>query len=174
MDRMSGSGVFARDADAIVSLSPLYVPENMRDRLAGAGAWRLEATLREFREPEPVNLLFKFPRFYRDETGFLARFEVEGRDQFAEINDAKKRLASRDQEDKVAWMRSALEECARDGVPATREAVLERMCQGRDDGDVTDTMLKNWTTGKAKWSPIRCKMEGGDWVLYDKMTIGLK
>lgn len=175
MDRMSGSGVFARDADAIVSLSPLYVPESMRDRLAGAGAWRLEATLREFREPDPVNLLFRFPRFYRDETGFLARFEVEGRDQFAEINDAKKRQASRDQDEKVEWMRSALAECEADGVPATREAVLERMCRGRDEGEITAGMLKGWTApSKAKWSPIRCRLEGDTWVLYDTMAVGLE
>lgn len=175
MDRMSGSGVFARDADAIVSLSPLYVPEGMRDRLAGASAWRLEATLREFREPDPVNLLFKFPRFYRDETGFLARFEVEGRDQFAEINDAKRRQASRDQEEKVEWMRAALDSCAADGVPATREAVLERMCRGRDEGEVTAGMLKGWTApSKAKWSPIRCRLEGDTWVLYDTMAAGLE
>lgn len=170
MDRMSGSGVFARDADAIVSLSPLYVPEGMRDRLAGAGAWRLEATLREFREPDPINLLFKFPRFYLDDTGFLARFDVEGMDRFAKINDAKKRQAARDQEDRVEWMRRAIAECEAEGIPPTRDAVLERMERGRDDGDVTATMLKNWTTGKAKWSPIRCRMDGDEWVLYDTMT----
>lgn len=61
MDRASGSGVFARDPDALLDLSPLVVPDEEKDTLAGATAWRLTATLREFKEPEPINIYFRYP-----------------------------------------------------------------------------------------------------------------
>jgi len=61
MDRASGSGVFARDPDALLDLSPLVVPDDEKDALAGATAWRLTATLREFKEPEPINIYFRYP-----------------------------------------------------------------------------------------------------------------
>ena len=61
MDRASGSGVFARDPDALLDLSPLVVPDEEKDTLDGATAWRLTATLREFKEPEPINIYFRYP-----------------------------------------------------------------------------------------------------------------
>lgn len=61
MDRASGSGVFARDPDALLDLSPLVVPDEEKDALDGATAWRLTATLREFKEPEPINIYFRYP-----------------------------------------------------------------------------------------------------------------
>lgn len=61
MDRASGSGVFARDPDALLDLSPLVVPDEEKNALAGATAWRLTATLREFKEPEPINIYFRYP-----------------------------------------------------------------------------------------------------------------
>lgn len=61
MDRASGSGVFARDPDALLDLSPLVVPDEEKDALDGATAWRLTATLREFKEPEPINIYFHYP-----------------------------------------------------------------------------------------------------------------
>ena len=61
MDRASGSGVFARDPDALLDLSPLVVPDEEKDALDGATAWRLSATLREFKEPEPINVYFRYP-----------------------------------------------------------------------------------------------------------------
>lgn len=61
MDRASGSGVFARDPDALLDLSPLVVPDEEKDVLDGATAWRLTATLREFKEPEPINIYFRYP-----------------------------------------------------------------------------------------------------------------
>ena len=74
----------------------------------------------------------------------------------------------------MVWMRAALAECEAEGVRATREAVLERMERSCDDGEITATKLKNWTTSKSKWSPIRCRLEGDTWVLYDTMTADLK
>lgn len=55
IDRSSGSGVFGRDPDAIGTLSELE-GEDVR-----GCAYLLEWTLREFRSPEPVELLWEWP-----------------------------------------------------------------------------------------------------------------
>lgn len=51
IDRASGSGVFARDADAIVTLSELEAPDG----------YRIEATLRGFKRPGPLSIRFEHP-----------------------------------------------------------------------------------------------------------------
>ncbi len=80
MDRASGSGVFARDPDALLDLSPLVVPDDEKDALDGATAWRLTATLREFKEPEPINVYFRYPihELAGDEAG---AWKVEGEEE---------------------------------------------------------------------------------------------
>lgn len=80
MDRASGSGVFARDPDALLDLSPLVVPDEEKDVLDGATAWRLTATLREFKEPEPINIYFRYP--IHELAGDEAReWKVEGEEE---------------------------------------------------------------------------------------------
>lgn len=80
MDRASGSGVFARDPDALLDLSPLVVPDEEKDALDGATAWRLTATLREFKEPEPINVYFRYP--IHELAGDEARaWKVEGEEE---------------------------------------------------------------------------------------------
>lgn len=80
MDRASGSGVFARDPDALLDLSPLVVPDEEKGALDGATAWRLSATLREFKEPEPINIYFRYP--IHEVAGDEARaWKVEGEEE---------------------------------------------------------------------------------------------
>lgn len=91
MDRASGSGVFARDPDALLDLSPLVVPDEEKDALDGATAWRLSATLREFKEPEPINVYFRYP--VHELAGDEARaWKVEGEE------DPYKRLTPKERE----------------------------------------------------------------------------
>lgn len=59
MDRASGSGVFARDADALLDVTELELPpEQRRDDVS---AWRITGTLREFQEFPPVDVWFNWP-----------------------------------------------------------------------------------------------------------------
>lgn len=168
MDRMSGSGVFARDADSILDLTELEVPDGERGRIGDATAWRMTATLREFRSPDPIDLLFEFPRFYRDADGLLSRFEVEGADPLKAVNDRRRERALRDREGRVSAMRSAMAACEAAGEVPTRQRVLERINEGRDEADrVTFTQLLHWTRAKAEWSPIRCRDKAGGFALYD-------
>lgn len=85
MDRASGSGVFARDPDAILDMIQLNVKdersqlEKQVDKSTGhtpATAWRIAGTLREFPSFDPVNIWFDYPIHLKDESGVL-RFAVE-------------------------------------------------------------------------------------------------
>lgn len=80
MDRSSGSGVFARDPDAILDMTQLEVQPDERDDyglIPGATAWRMEATLREFASPESIDLYFEYPVHVFDENGALKELVPE-------------------------------------------------------------------------------------------------
>ena len=85
MDRASGSGVFARDPDAILDMIQLNVKdersqlEKQTDKSTGhtpATAWRIAGTLREFPSFDPVNIWFDYPIHLKDKSGVL-QFAVE-------------------------------------------------------------------------------------------------
>ncbi len=59
MDRASGSGVFARDVDALLDMTELELPQYRRRE--GVTAWRVTGTLREFRAFPPVDVWFDYP-----------------------------------------------------------------------------------------------------------------
>ena len=61
MDRGSGSGVFARDPDAIVDMVQINPNDCDLSLKEGETAWRLSYTLREFLSPRPREVLFKYP-----------------------------------------------------------------------------------------------------------------
>lgn len=78
-DRSSGSGVFARDPDAILDLRELStkgLTDKYREHHPGAcdvlTAWELNATLREFAPPEPRRIWFDYPIHVLDSENFLA------------------------------------------------------------------------------------------------------
>lgn len=58
-DRVSGSGVFGRDADAILTMTQLdFDGFSDDDNTTG---WRVDACLREFAPPKPFNIFFRYP-----------------------------------------------------------------------------------------------------------------
>lgn len=59
IDRGSGAGTFSRDPDAILTISPLEQTEDEEE--AHGSAWRVEYTLREFKDHEPTDVFFKYP-----------------------------------------------------------------------------------------------------------------
>ena len=74
MDRASGSGVFARDADALLDLTELAVGSV----LAGTRvALRVEGTLREFAPFDPINIWFDYPLHVLDTEGILTDAKAE-------------------------------------------------------------------------------------------------
>lgn len=70
MDRASGSGVFTRDPDAFIDMSPIAVPSERRQELRYTGIdgyqmeghpFRVSYTLREFATPAPTDVIFQWP-----------------------------------------------------------------------------------------------------------------
>ena len=59
MDRASGSGVFARDPDAILDMIELELP--LERRREGVTAWRITGVLREFQDFPPHDVWFNYP-----------------------------------------------------------------------------------------------------------------
>ena len=83
IDRGSGSGVFARDPDAIIDLSILALDKDTEHLVAARLKSRevpmkMEFNLREFASPEPLNMWFSFPLHVVDEAGILNMAPVEG------------------------------------------------------------------------------------------------
>lgn len=76
IDRSSGSGVFGRDADAIIDLMELQVPQATRDRrlsddLRKCKGFVMSTELREFPPTAPKYVWFKHPMHIEDTTGIL-------------------------------------------------------------------------------------------------------
>ena len=76
MDRGSGSGVFARDANAMLDLLELAIPpadvDALREKYGNTvTAWQVEATTRGFAKPETRAVFFGWPFHYLDVSGIL-------------------------------------------------------------------------------------------------------
>jgi len=81
MDRASGSGVFARDADAqvdMIQLNLVEVPSRNNPEESSATAWRLESSLREFQSFRPVNIWFEYPIHRVENSGELDKNYADG------------------------------------------------------------------------------------------------
>lgn len=61
IDRASGSGVFARDPDALLDLIRLDPRDVGRSLEKGQTAWRISSVLREFESPEDIDVIFDYP-----------------------------------------------------------------------------------------------------------------
>lgn len=77
IDRASGSGVFARDADAIIDLLALESSSSIEVGTYGV-PFKVESILREFKPFEPFNIWFKYPLHTLDTDKLLDRCPVSG------------------------------------------------------------------------------------------------
>lgn len=93
MDRASGSGVFARDPDALVDMIQLeisaeYLAKNADDQ--SSTAWRMESSLREFNNFKPLNFWFEYPIHRVDDRDILKKKYADG-DSKANLEKSGKR-----------------------------------------------------------------------------------
>lgn len=61
IDRSSGSGVFARDPDAILDMIRIDPRDAGKSLEKGETAWRISSILREFESPEDIDVIFSHP-----------------------------------------------------------------------------------------------------------------
>lgn len=151
MDRMSGTGVYARDADVMVDLTALEIPDDVRDKtLDGLPAYRMSADCRSFAKPADRDFVFRWPRFY--ETGELARYKVEGEDPFAKQAQAKRDRDRRNAEEGARLMREAFEACRAEGLldedgNASVTALMARIGGREETGESPSrNTVKTWST----------------------------
>ena len=157
IDRSSGSGVFARDPDAILDMIPLVVSDSKKtpydeeaDRAAGVRskptAFRISGTLREFPAFEPVNVWFQYPIHVPDEAGFLnmameegslADIQAKGREAGNLVKKAKK-------ESRVAQVDTAYEALSIGDEPVTVKAMAEYF-------DVSERTVKSYIEQNGKY-----------------------
>lgn len=74
MDRASGSGVFARDPDAVIDVTPLSVKEETGQ----LSAFKVSGILREFPPFKEFCIVYHYPIHTVDHSGFLDMASVEG------------------------------------------------------------------------------------------------
>lgn len=89
MDRASGSGVFARDPDALLDMIELELDEDLRasaqvameltpEEAERLTAWRIDGTLREFPKFKPIDMFFNYPVHIMDSRKILTEAKAEG------------------------------------------------------------------------------------------------
>lgn len=95
IDRASGSGVFARDPDAILTVTELDVPESLVE--SKGIPLRIEYTLREFKPLEPTDIWNRYPIHHVDDEGILSEYEppsVDGEKAKVAQKNAEKRQSA--------------------------------------------------------------------------------
>ncbi|MCM1136488.1 MAG: AAA family ATPase [Clostridium sp.] len=110
MDRASGSGVFARDPDALLDLIELAAPPGQ----TGATAWRVEGTLREFPKFAPVNIWFDYPVHILDVTGCLQEVAPEADKPGWQKKAGESRQAKAEKQADNIW--EAWQTCSKNGT----------------------------------------------------------
>lgn len=98
MDRASGSGVFARDPDALLDVVELELTDEIKSKLSDGNvtAWRMESSLREFANIKPTDFWFEYPVHRVDDKGELSDLSPAGAPQSSQ---AKKDSKTADQAD---------------------------------------------------------------------------
>ena len=117
MDRASGSGVFARDPDAILDL--LEVPSKNQGGEENNTVLRLEFSLREFAAPKPFNIVFRYPLHYR-------QTETEEQDAADEGEPVEIKMRKNGPEARKKELDEAYEKRYK-GCPVKREDLAEEM-----------------------------------------------
>ena len=116
IDRGAGSGVFARDADALVDISNLDPGNDAPDLVnqfiaSGEKPMILSFVLRDFKDQPDQKIWFKYPLHYIDSANLLENCYIEGS---PEANFSKN--ANRKSEDeKRRMLEDAFAECQKDG-----------------------------------------------------------
>lgn len=144
-DRSSGSGVFARDPDAILDLSELKLTPGMIERYAEQNSgcsqtltgWELSGTLREFPPFAPLRLWFDYPLHVVDRWNFLAE-ATGGETTVRGIGVGKKQRSAEDWERDI---NEAYEACG--GSPGTLVPLKEITAYLQRDGKPAEKTILN-------------------------------
>ena len=144
MDRASGSGVFARDPDAQLDMIQLELSDDLKNNVRDghATAWRLESSLREFENIEPINFWFEYPVHRIDTNGTLGEMPAQGTPAAGRLRNSHSKTA---------------EACAEEFRNAYQALNL--------DGNVTVSDMMDYLNVSDKTIYARLKKMGGEFIL---------
>ena len=138
MDRASGSGVFARDPDAILDIIQLTY-KNEADPDSTTTAWKVTGTLREFKPFKPVCVFFKHPIHLPDPSGLLNGIPEEGSVEDVRAKGREQGVKSRQEKSrsKQEQLPAAFDATVNEAGKATLEDMAEYL-------DVTEKTMRNY------------------------------
>lgn len=139
-DRGSGSGVFARDADAICDLSFLSPSKELTQVLGpqiqnGEKPMQIAFVLRDFKDVEPINIWFKFPCHYVDSANLLDGTPLEGSKE-ANLQRSSKRTT---EEERAEILCESFKACEENGI-----AKLSEMAEFLGGGESKEKTLRRY------------------------------
>lgn len=161
MDRASGSGVFSRDPDAHLSMTPLDIDESRRKQLGSTTCWRIEYTLREFDSPKPTNVYFRHPVHLVDMDGSLDKYSIDGSDpdklKRERRDRARKEKVEKGRQEKVDAISAAIKDCRDEDVIPTVENALRRIGSVGEIESVNKRHIRDWCNPdrSGDWTPFR-------------------
>lgn len=137
IDRGSGSGVFGRDADALIDVCPLELSEEMQGRVDPRLApFQLSFTLREFAGAPDTNIFFKHPLWLLDRDGLLTNAAREGTSEAGRL----KRGSGSSLEERMTSLNTAFQlACAAQGVENGVDIAMMVKVSGKND-----RTIRNW------------------------------
>jgi RecA-family ATPase len=152
VDRASGSGVFARDADVLFDMIELHVTDDMRSAL-GAGdhttGWMIEGTLREFARPDPMYVTFSHPVHRVDVSGVLK--DAKKADDFVRTqqmkqkNESKAKEYAEERREQIEAFRAGIDTALENGDVPDRKYMAEFLSDYLDI-EVSERTVNTWIT----------------------------
>ena len=135
MDRASGSGVFARDPDALLDLTELMLPDDLKE--GTKTAWRVEGTLREFASFKPVDFYFDYPVHRVDTEGLLKDLKPESDKPYWQKGVEARKSKEEKQEERFQQLETAYDVCNIEGKGVSTTELMDYL-------DISKPSLKRW------------------------------
>ena len=157
MDRASGSGVFSRDADALLDMIELIVDDSIKtakfgdnldkDELDNISGFRIEPTLREFPSFSPKEIWWKYPIHDVDYEGLLRTCKVPTFQNMGlqSMNDSKKAQRQSNIEKTLAIIQKMEKENRGSGKPLKLKEVVKEV-------EVSEKTLRSYLDEDDKYS----------------------
>lgn len=147
IDRASGSGVFARDPDALldmIQINPADAEKSLED---GQTAWRISATLREFATPEDIDVIFDYP-VHRITTELAEAMPMSGMDKSTNSrrgNAAKKSIKEKRYQRLCAFVEN-WDEIDMSPAHHPNPTIADAVEYFKSDKGFSRNTIKNWLT----------------------------
>ena len=143
-DRFSGSGVFARDCDALIDISPLDLKDHSVTEWGysyNASAWRVETVIRDFESKLPLDVIFEYPIHHVDNTGYLSEFNLLSPQSVGGNKRGEQRKEERDEN--ITKLEETVYARSNDLIPYTSKELAEQF-------DKTSKTIVNWACKSEK------------------------